>query len=100
MRVVDLEDRLKKDLREMFALVDCHEPWTISDSKAYLMRLDQSQRLAAERLAHEKAKAFAAQHARAKAESGAKRRPPNRYSILTWSDRGYESGEGPTDYWR
>ena len=98
LQVWDLEDRLKEELRKPFASVGCHKPRTVSDSKAYLTKLDQSQRMAAERLAQEKAQAFATQYARAKAE--AKRsRSSQQIKILSRSDSGYESGEDPA-YWR
>ena len=105
MRVFDLEDRLKEELREPFVSVGCHKPWTISDSKAYLIKLDQSQRITAERVAQDKAQAFAAQYARANAEAkaNAKRsRSGQQIKILSRLDSGYESGEDPEDpaYWR
>ena len=97
----DLEDRLKKQLRTPLAnqFADYrNQPWTIPKLKVYLMRLDQSQRIAAERLAHEKAQAFAAQYARAKAEAEINRSRSG-IKILSRSDSGYESGEDPA-YWR
>ena len=105
MQVYELENRLKEELREPFASVGCHKPWTVSDSKAYLTKLDQFQRLAADDLAQEKAQAFAAQYARANAEAkaNAKRsRSGQQIKILSRLDSGYESGEDPEDpaYWR
>ena len=99
LQVWDLEDRLKEQLRIPLAnqLAGKKEPWAIPDLKAYLTKLDQSQRMMAENLAQQKAQAFAAQYAKAKTE--AERRPPGKYSILTRSDSGYESGEDPA-YWR
>ena len=99
LKVWDLEDRLKEELREPFASVGCHKPWTISDSKAYLTKLDLSQRLAADDLAQEKAQVFAAQYARAKDEARGKRRSSQQIKILSRSDSGYGSKEDPA-YWR
>ena len=103
MRVWDLEDRLKEELQKPFVAVGhskkaMKEPWTITDSKAYLTKLDQSQRLAAERLAQEKAQAFAAQYARAKAQAQ-RSQSSKKVSILSRSDSGYGS-EGDPAYWR
>ena len=63
------------------------------------MRLDQSQRIAAERLAHEKAQAFAAQYARAKAEAEINRRRSD-IKILSRSDSGYETDQDLAEYRR
>lgn len=101
LKVWDLENRLKKELRKSLAGCWKKEPWTVPELKVYLTRLDQSQRIAAKRLEEAKAQAFAAQYARARAEAEAKRRRSSqRIKILTRSDSGYESGEGLTDYWR
>ena len=104
LKIWDLEDRLKEELREPFTSVGCYKPWTVSDSKAYLTKLDQFQRLAADGLAQEKAQAFAARYARAKAESEAKAktkrsRSSQQIKILSRSDSGYETNQDPA-YWR
>ena len=99
MQVWDLEDRLKEQLRTPLAnqLADCrNQSWTILDLKVYLMRLDQSQRIMTENLAQQKAQVFAAQYARAKAETETNRRRPG-IKILSRSDSGYESGEDSSE---
>ena len=67
--------------------------------KAYLARADRHQRIMAEDAAQQNTEAFAIQYAEAEAQAQARVQSSKQVTILSRSDRGYESGED-MPYWR
>ena len=94
--VEDLKNKLSSRLRR--PLIERNKPkgWTWPEIKEYLINLNDFQRDRAEQETHKKAQAFAAQYARAKAESDAKR--GIRILARSNSDTAYETDEDLDQY--